>query len=130
MFSDRRLTMKLLGFLNLEGISGQIAALVVASIVAIHLIITNLSDHRPDQIDPSIGHGHSQLAAAVQLLGAAPAAGRPGFPPISRERERRTRRTSSTTAWATICSGSVRSRRSTRTMPRIPCSGVELQPRR
>ncbi len=37
--------MKLLGFLNLRGISGQIAALVVASIVALHLIITaSLSD--------------------------------------------------------------------------------------
>jgi len=28
--------MRLLGFLNLRGISGQIAALVVASIIAIH----------------------------------------------------------------------------------------------
>ena len=70
--------MKLFGFLNLKGISGQIAALVVASIVAIHLIITaTFLIHRPDQLDPSIGHGHSQLAAVVQLLGAAPAAGRP-----------------------------------------------------
>ncbi len=76
--SDRRLIMKLLGFLNLKGISGQIAALVVASIVAIHLIITaTFLIHRPDQVDPSIGHGHSQLAVAIQLLGAAPAAGRP-----------------------------------------------------
>jgi hypothetical protein len=32
--------MKPLGFLNLKGISGQIAALVVTSIVAIHLILT------------------------------------------------------------------------------------------
>ncbi len=32
--------MKLLGFLNLRRISGQIAALVIASIVALHLIIT------------------------------------------------------------------------------------------
>jgi signal transduction histidine kinase len=70
--------MKPFGFLNLKGISGQIAALVVASIVAIHLIITaTFLIHRPDQPDPSIGHGHSQLAAAVQLLGAAPAAERP-----------------------------------------------------
>jgi signal transduction histidine kinase len=65
--------MKLLGFLNLRGISGQIAALVVASIVAIHLILTaTFLVHRPDQVDPSIDHRHSQFAAAVQLLGTAP----------------------------------------------------------
>ena len=76
--SEKRLIMKLLGFLNLKGISGQIAALVVASIVAIHLIIAAIFlIHRPDQPDTSIGHGHSQLAAAIQLLGAAPPAGRP-----------------------------------------------------
>jgi len=70
--------MKLAGFLNLRGISGQIAALVVASIIAIHLILTvTFLVHRPDQIDPSIDRGHSQLAASVQLLGATPAAGRP-----------------------------------------------------
>jgi signal transduction histidine kinase len=64
--------MKLLDFLNLKGISGQIAALVVASIVAIHLIITaSFLIHRPDQFDPVIGHGNSQLAAAAQLLGTA-----------------------------------------------------------
>jgi signal transduction histidine kinase len=70
--------MKLLGFLNLKGISGQIAALVVASIVALHLIITaTFLIHRPDQIDPPIDRGHSQLAAMAQLLGAAPTAERP-----------------------------------------------------
>jgi signal transduction histidine kinase len=70
--------MKWLGFLSLRGISGQIAALVVASIVAIHLILTaSFLVHRPDQIDPSVDRGHGQLAAAVQLLGAAPAAARP-----------------------------------------------------
>jgi len=70
--------MRRLGFLNLRGISGQIAALVVASIVAIHLIITaTFLIHRPDQVEPSIGHSPSQLAALVQLLGAAPAARRP-----------------------------------------------------
>jgi hypothetical protein len=64
--------MKLLGFLNLKGIGGQIAALVVASIVAIHLIITaTFLIHRPDQPDQPGAHRHSQLAAAVQLLGAA-----------------------------------------------------------
>jgi signal transduction histidine kinase len=70
--------MRPLGFLNLRRISGQLAALVVASIVAIHLILTaSFLVHRPDQIDPSIDRGHGQLAAAVQLLGAAPAAERP-----------------------------------------------------
>jgi signal transduction histidine kinase len=70
--------MKPLGFLNLRRISGQLAALVVASIVAIHLILTaSFLVHRPDQIDPSIDRGHGQLAAAIQLLGAAPAAARP-----------------------------------------------------
>ncbi|MGH6705126.1 MAG: ATP-binding protein, partial [Bradyrhizobium sp.] len=70
--------MKLLGPLDLRGISGQIAALVVASIVAIHLIITTaFLLHRPDQIDPSVDRGHSQLAAAVVLLGTTPAAERP-----------------------------------------------------
>lgn len=70
--------MKLLGFLNLRGISGQIAALVVVSIIALHVIITaSFMIHRPDQPDPSGDRGHAQLAAAAQLLGAAPAAERP-----------------------------------------------------
>jgi len=70
--------MKLLDVLNLRRISGQIAALVVASIIAIHLILTmTFLVHRPDQVDPSVDRGHSQLAALVQLLGAAPPAERP-----------------------------------------------------
>jgi signal transduction histidine kinase len=70
--------MKLPGFLRLTGISGQIAALVVASIVTIHLIIAAIFlIHRPDQPDPSFDRGHAQLASMVQLLGAAPAAERP-----------------------------------------------------
>jgi len=70
--------MKLLGFLNLKRISGQIAALVVASIIAMHLILTaTFFIHRPDQPDPSVDRGHSQLAALVQMLGAAPATERP-----------------------------------------------------
>jgi signal transduction histidine kinase len=69
--------MKLFGFLNLRGISGQIAALVVVSIIVIHLIITaTFYFHRPDQPDPQTG-GHSQLIASVQLLSAAPASERP-----------------------------------------------------
>src|SRR4051812_46059349 len=64
------------GLLNLRGISGQIAALVVVSIAALHLIITaSFLLHRPDQPEPSSGHG--QLAASVQLLGAALASERP-----------------------------------------------------
>lgn len=70
--------MKLFGVLNLRGISGQIAALVIASIVALHLIIAaTFLIHRPDQVDPTIGHGHSQVATLVQLIGSAPAAERP-----------------------------------------------------
>ena len=72
--------MKLPGFLNLRGISGQIAALVVASIIAIHLILTAaILIHRPDQLAPPFEHGHSQLVPVVQLLGAAPAVGRPAL---------------------------------------------------
>src|ERR1700694_4681672 len=70
--------MKVLGFLNLKGISGQISALVVASIIAIHLLLTaTFLIHRPDQVDPQIDPGHGQLATVVQLLGTAPAAVRP-----------------------------------------------------
>jgi signal transduction histidine kinase len=69
--------MKLLGFLNLRGISGQIAALVVASIITIHLIITaTFYFHRPDQPDPSTDRGRSQLIGSIQLLGASPPAER------------------------------------------------------
>jgi signal transduction histidine kinase len=68
--------MKLPGFLNPKNIGGQIAALVVASIVAIHLILAaTFLVYRPDQAP--IDRGNSQLAAVVQLLGAAPAVGRP-----------------------------------------------------
>jgi signal transduction histidine kinase len=70
--------MRLLGFFNLRRISGQIAALVVASIIAIHLILTaTFLVHRPDQPDPSVDRRHAQLAAAAQLLGTAPATERP-----------------------------------------------------
>jgi signal transduction histidine kinase len=70
--------MKRSGFFNLRGIGGQIAALVVASVVALHLIITVVFlIHRPDQPEPAIDHGHSQIAAAIQLLGTASPAERP-----------------------------------------------------
>ena len=70
--------MKLAGFLNLKGVSGQIAALVVASIVTLHLIITAIFlFHRPDQTEPAFDHGHNEIAASIQLLGAADPAERP-----------------------------------------------------
>ena len=70
--------MKLLDFLNLRNISGQIAALVIVSIIAIQLILTTIFFfNRPDPPDPTIDRGHAQFAAAVLLLGAAPAADRP-----------------------------------------------------
>jgi signal transduction histidine kinase len=68
--------MKLLGFLNLGRISGQIAALVLASISAIHLILAaTFLIYRPDEAP--IDRGHAQLVAAAQLLRAAPPADRP-----------------------------------------------------
>jgi signal transduction histidine kinase len=73
--------MKLLAFVNLRTISGQITALVITSIVSIHLILTAIflinRPDQPDQLDPNVDRGHMQFAAAVQLLGAAPAADRP-----------------------------------------------------
>ena len=70
--------MRLVSFLNLKNISGQIAALVIASIVAIHLILTaTFLLSRPEPPDPTIDRGHAQLAAAVQLLGSVSAAERP-----------------------------------------------------
>jgi signal transduction histidine kinase len=66
------------GLLNLRGISGQIAALVVVSIAALHLIITaSFLLHRPDQPEPSSDRGPGQFVTAVQLLGASPALERP-----------------------------------------------------
>lgn len=70
--------MKILDFLCLTRIRGQIAALVTVSIVAMHLIFTAMFMLlRPDEADPSIDRGHGQLAALVQMLGATPAAERP-----------------------------------------------------
>jgi len=70
--------MKLSSFLNLRGISGQIAALVVVSIIALHAIITaSFMINRPDQPDPSGDRGHAQIAVAAHLLAAAPAPERP-----------------------------------------------------
>jgi signal transduction histidine kinase len=70
--------MKPRDFLNLRTIGGQIAALVIASIIAIHVILAGIFlISRPDQPDPTVDRGHAQFAAAVQLLGAAAPADRP-----------------------------------------------------
>jgi signal transduction histidine kinase len=64
--------MKLPGFLKLKGIGGQIAALVVTSIIALHLIITaSFLIYRPDRPEPFEAGGPHQLVLAVQLLAAA-----------------------------------------------------------
>ncbi|MBR0718756.1 ATP-binding protein [Bradyrhizobium liaoningense] len=65
--------MRLFGFFHLKGIGGQIAALVVASIVALHLILTlSFLISRPDRADPPPDSAH-QLANAALLLGSADA---------------------------------------------------------
>ena len=64
--------MKLLGFASLGRISGQITALVIASIIALHAIITaSFLLNRPDHPEPD--RGPSPLATSVRLLGATPA---------------------------------------------------------
>ncbi len=68
--------MQLLNVLNLRRISGQIAALVVMSIVAIHIIIGIIfSVLRPDQPPPQ-ERGHGELVAMAKLLSATPAGDR------------------------------------------------------
>ena len=69
--------MRLLNVLNLRRISGQIAALVVMSIVAIHIIIgVGFAVLRPDQpMTPDRGHG--ELVAMAKLLSTTPAGERP-----------------------------------------------------
>jgi signal transduction histidine kinase len=70
--------MRLSRFLNLGGIGGQIVALVIVSIVTLHLITAAIFfGYRLDRPSPPPGDGHGQLFTAVQLLGATPAAERP-----------------------------------------------------
>src|ERR1700742_3105838 len=72
--------MNLLGFLNLRGISGQIAALVAVSIITIHLILAaTFLIYRPDKLDPWMENGQSQFPLVIQLLGATPAVDRPAL---------------------------------------------------
>ncbi|QIO32079.1 ATP-binding protein [Bradyrhizobium sp. 1(2017)] len=64
-------------FFHLKSIGGQIAALVVASIVALHLILTaSFLIGRPDRAEPPPDSAH-QLADAALLLNGADAGERP-----------------------------------------------------
>ena len=87
--------MKLFGFLNLKGIGGQIAALVVTSIIALHLIITaSFLINRAGRPDPFAMNGQHELAFAAQFLGAGVPSERPrllddlkrSFPQLGLER--------------------------------------------
>ncbi len=70
--------MRLPVFVNPKGIGGQIAALVVASIVALHTIITvSFLINRPDRPEPFAQGEPHQMEMAARLLGAAPPAERP-----------------------------------------------------
>jgi signal transduction histidine kinase len=70
--------MKLFDVLNLRRISGQIAALVVVSIVGIHLVLAVLFTlHRPEDAEPTISHGPGEVTALILLINATPAAERP-----------------------------------------------------
>jgi len=64
------------GLFESSRISGQIAALVVVSIAALHFDHQPASFwlHRPGPAGSLVDRGHAQLASAIQLLGAAPAA--------------------------------------------------------
>lgn len=70
--------MKLPGFASLGRISGQIAALVIASIIALHAIImASFLLYHPDQAEPAADRGSASLATAVRLLAATPPSERP-----------------------------------------------------
>ncbi|PPQ15861.1 two-component sensor histidine kinase [Bradyrhizobium sp. AC87j1] len=69
--------MKPFGFFHLKGIGGQIAALVLASTVALHLVVTTaFLISRPDRPDTPPDGAH-QLTDAALLLGSAEAGDRP-----------------------------------------------------
>ncbi len=69
--------MKPFGFFHLKGIGVQIAALVLASTAALHLVVTTaFLIGRPDRFDTPPDGAH-QLADAALLLGAAEAGERP-----------------------------------------------------
>ncbi len=64
-----------IAFLNLRRISGQITALVLASIVTLHLIVTTVFlIHQPDpqsRHENPFLHSHALAGVAMRLLGAA-----------------------------------------------------------
>ncbi|OPY94972.1 two-component sensor histidine kinase [Bradyrhizobium sacchari] len=69
--------MKPFGFFHLRGIGGQIAALVLASTVALHLVVTiAFLVSRPDRAETPPDGAH-QLTDAALLLGSAEPAERP-----------------------------------------------------
>ncbi|OAF11006.1 two-component sensor histidine kinase [Bradyrhizobium centrolobii] len=69
--------MKPIGFFHLKGIGGQIAALVLASTVALHLVVTTaFLISRPDRPDTPPDGAH-QLTDAALLLGSASESERP-----------------------------------------------------
>jgi len=83
--------MKRFGILSLKGIRSQITALVAASIIALHLIITAVFlVERSEPPEQETEAGPAQLFAAVQLLARAPVSERPrlmtdiarGFPQL------------------------------------------------
>ncbi|RXT37995.1 ATP-binding protein [Bradyrhizobium betae] len=69
--------MRPFGFFHLKGIGGQIAALVLASTVTLHLVVTTaFLISRPDRPDTPPDGAH-QLTDAALLLGSADAGERP-----------------------------------------------------
>src|SRR6476469_11081076 len=69
--------MRPFGFFHLKGIGGQIAALVLASTVALHLVVTTaFLISRPDRPDTPPDGAH-QLTDAALLLGSAEPGERP-----------------------------------------------------
>jgi signal transduction histidine kinase len=64
--------------LNFRGVRGQLAGLVVASIIVTHIFLTAIFFfNRPNENDPHFDQARGQLTAAVELLGATSAAKRP-----------------------------------------------------
>src|SRR6185312_9193248 len=66
------------GFPSLKGIRSQITALVAASIIALHIVITAVFlVERSEPPEPEMDAGPPQLTAAIQILAHAPVAERP-----------------------------------------------------
>jgi signal transduction histidine kinase len=66
------------GFPSLKGIRSQITALVAASIIALHIIITAVFlVERSEPPEPEMDAGPPQLITAVQILARAPVVERP-----------------------------------------------------